>query len=154
MENMNDWDDLEEKSELNLKEMDALIRQMNEEWDAYEKAKAYASELKAKYDLTEMDVVRALESAGKTKYQVEGLGTAYISNRFTYKVPKDVEAKTKLFSWIEKNHGSQVLQGLITINHQTLNSFTKVEIEKNPTIDIPGLGQPTLDKTLGFRKSK
>lgn len=152
---MSDWDGLDgPKVELNLSQMDALVKKMQDDWVRVEAAKAAAAVVRAEYDKTERDVLEALEKSGKTKYLVDGVGTVYISNRFTYKVPKDNESKLKLFDWITETKGEDVLTGMISINHQTLNSFTKVEIENNPALTIPGLGIPAHEKSVGFRKAK
>lgn len=140
--------------EISTAELDALVHQMQKEWAEYEAANEVAKAARAKHDESEEKLLDLLKRAGKSKWQVDGVGTSYIINKYQYTTPKTADDKRKLFDYIAKEHGEAALMGLLSINSQTLNSFANKEKEEKPLADIPGLGAPTHRESLGFRKGK
>jgi hypothetical protein len=73
--------------------------------------------------------------------------------RFSVKTPKSIEDKRLLFQYIRETYGQDVLDEYRTVNYQTLNAFYKQECEHlGDGAKVPGLEEPTLDISLGFRK--
>jgi len=151
--NLAEWDAID-AIEVSTTELDNLARDMREQWAEYETAKKAASELLVKYEQTESRMLSLLKAAKKSKWQVDGLGTAYIINKYVVRVPKDAASKTALFNYIKEHHGPESLMGMVSINHQTLNGFVNKEKENNPEVQIPGLEAPTHMESLGFRSGK
>ena len=112
------------------------------------KKDAELSELESKMMLT-------LEEAGKHDYHAE-CGTVYITERVSVKVPKDLDEKRKLFGYLREKG---IFEELVSVNSQTLNAYYKAERKLaeeagNPFFELPGVGEPTVDQILAFRKAK
>lgn len=150
---LDEWDKVGAAS-VSTQALDDLVKLMQEQWAQYEEAKKAASELLATYEESEKKLVALLKSANKTKWQVDGLGTAYIINKLVVRTPKDNSAKQSLFNYIKETHGPEALMGMVSINHQTLNGFYNKEKEARPDVNIPGLEAPTHMESLGFRSGK
>lgn len=153
MVDLDEWN-AEAAEEVSTKELDALVIKMQSDWDAFEEQNDKAKELRAVYDATEHQLMELIKKAGKTKWQAEGVGTAYLVNKYQITTPKTGSAKEKLFAYIKEKHGPETLLGLLSINSQTLNSFVNKELENNPLENIPGLDPPTHRESLGFRKER
>lgn len=74
--------------------------------------------------------------------------------RPTVTVPKDPDQRDAFFRFLKER---KIFENLVTVNHQTLNSFYKAEIEQaieegNHEFKIPGLEEPKLHEYLTFRK--
>lgn len=142
-----------EKKEVNLTEFDGLCRAIFAQRSVVE-----AKELELKKETERLEelktkALKILKDAGKEKFLVEGQGTLYIHNRYTVSTPKDPEERKKFFGYLR---AKGVFEDLITVNHQTLNSFWKEEREasnNDPDFTIPGIGEPTLFQTVALRKS-
>lgn len=150
MEDLSEWMP-QEKVEISLAQMDEAVAEVRKLRKEYEEKKALVSEVNSRLEEAEGKIIKMLEASGKTKYEAEGVGLVSVSIRESYKTPKTVEDKTKLFNWIKETHGPEALMGLVSINSQTLNSFAKKEIENNPGLNIPGLEVPSVSTVLSFR---
>lgn len=151
MESMNEWMP-QSAAEVTVDMLNQAVLNMKQAREAYDLKKQEASQLYDKVEEAEKNLVNLLKAAGRTKFELEGIGTAYISTKETYKVPADTQAKKLLFDYIKEKHGGQVLMTMASINHNTLNSWAKKELEADPLVVIPGLDTPTSVETLGFRK--
>lgn len=147
------WDQVD-AVEVSTAELDAKVKQMQDEWADYEAKKKIATEAHTKYEETERYVLALLKAAKKSKYVVEGLGTVSVANRFVVRTPKSIESKKLLFDYIRERHGSEGLIGLVSINHQTLQSFINEEKKVDPLVQIPGLEAPTSEESLRFRSER
>ena len=143
---------------LTVEEFDALVASLKlqkAECERLKEEKTRAEDLRSRL---ESQIIAALKSSGKSKYFVDGIGTVYQINKLVFRTPKTVEDKRALFDYIEREYGKDALDGYLTLNHQTLNSFANQEmermVEKNPRFTIPGLEAPTGISSLGFRKDK
>ena len=97
-------------------------------------------------------MLNALAASGKKNYTVDGIGQVYTVTKEQYTTPKISEDKTKLFNYIEDKYGPDVLMFMVSINHQTLNSWANKETETGEVMAIPGLAEPTSVTTLSFRR--
>lgn len=151
---INEW---EEKEEISLKELDEMIRKMREKYDEYAEAKKKASELYGSFKEMELKVINALESVGKSKYFVDGLGTFSIVNKQVVTVPKENRDKEELFNYIKEKHGEDVLVSMLSIHSAKLNSFYNQEFENaedKAMFRIPGLSDPVIRKEGRFLSKK
>jgi len=109
----------------------------------------------AELDELEATMMMKLEEAGKHSYKSE-VGTVSITSRESVRVPKDLEAKRELFAYLQKKG---IFEELVSVNSQTLNSFYKAEkalAEEagEAFFQLPGVGEPTVDQIISFRKAK
>jgi len=147
-----DWEGPAE--EISTKTLDIEISYMQELRKKYEATKEVASEASAEYETQKELVLELLERAKKTKYSVDGLGTVNVLNKYMVKTPKELMEKRDFFAWIENRYGKDVLDGMVSINSQTLNSFVNEVKEADAQIEIPGLGAPSHKKEIRFTVKK
>lgn len=144
------WSD--QSQSITLEQMDELINQLAAKREAHAKAKEVAAEIYKELTEAENKLIGALKASGRKKYELEGVGLAYISFKDTFATPKTNQEKIALFNYIKEKYGPDSLMGMTSINHQTLNSWAKKEIEDNALVKIPGLGLPTTEEILNFRR--
>lgn len=146
-----EWEQTESNDPMTLEQMDQLVKQMKEARAKYEAAKKLSGDAYKELEDIENKVVASLKAAGKSKYNVDGIGTVswYVKESFT--TPKVNEDKTRLFNYIKEKYGPDVLMSMVSIHSATLNSFANKETE-NGVMEIPGLAAPTGTEILSFRK--
>jgi len=137
---------------IEVAQMDDLVQKYRLLKETHEEAKKQAAEIYHKLEEAETQVINALTATGKSKYFVDGIGTVFVAQRVSYKTPKTLEDKLKLFAYIEKNHGKDALMNYLSIHSQSLNSFANKELEADPTKVIDGLETPTITTELRFRR--
>lgn len=155
MESLEAWEN-EAKKELSVDEMDSLVKEYKSLRDDYEEKKKVSTEAYHKYKQKEGQILEALENSNKSKYFVDGIGTVSKEEKLRVSTPKDAESKKKLFKYF-RDMGPDFYLSMVTVNSNTLNSFYNQESEKHaddPTWNIPGLGEPQVQKTMKFRRSK
>jgi len=94
-----------------------------------------------------------LKSAGKTNWNVDGLGKCSEYERTTYQTPKSAEDKKALAKYIQDKYGKESFWNLFSVNSQTLNSWVKEELQDTEQM-IPGLSEPSTIKKLRLTRSK
>ncbi len=155
--NIEQWNEVATQgAEISLGDLDTLIKEWKLARERYEEFKKVATEANDKADALKEKVLATLQAAGKKKYHVDGLGLVYTSTKYTVPTPKDNGCKRLLFDYINNAHGPEALTAMLSIHHQTLNSFYNKEAEiaaKEGIADfsIPGLDQPVATSTLSFR---
>lgn len=146
----NEWEEPIDTS-ITTEKLDASIVKMQIARRSYEDMKAKASTLHDEWEAREREVLAMLKAAGKSKYHVDDLGTVSIRNRYVVRSPKDLTAKLAFFHYILEKHGKEVLIGLQSIQHQSLNAFYNAEMEANPEATIPGLEPAQHEESVVFR---
>jgi hypothetical protein len=99
-------------------------------------------------------ILSYMEHFEKDSYKSSGINFI-VREDFTVKMPKDLDKKKDLFGYLEERG---IFHELISVNHQTLNSFYNAEFEKakeegNLDFKVPGIDPPALLKILVLRKS-
>jgi hypothetical protein len=154
-ENVHDWTDESSSASVTVEQLDSVVASYLEAREIYEAAKKVSSEKYSDYQALENKLVALLTQANKKSYKVDGLGTATRVLKNVVSVPKDLSAKRLLFSWIGEQYGKDVLDDMVSINHQKLNGWYNEEVEKNkdnPMFSIPGIEAPTSVESLSFRR--
>ena len=147
----------QDTSALTVEQLDNLILQYSAEREEYEKASKESKRLHAIYKATEETLINTLRALGKKSYKVEGVGNVTVIEKSSVTVPKEVSDKRALFGWIKDQYGDDVLDAMVSINHNKLNGFFNEELEKNknnPLFEIPGLSMPSPSNSVQFRRSK
>jgi uncharacterized protein YhaN len=155
------WMDSESKnSGVTTEQLDKEIRLYKELEKDYEAKKKISSEAYRLMEDQQTKVMELMKLAGKTKYNVEGLGTAYFINKLLVPTPKTIENKKQLFEYIKARHGDIFLMDKLSIHSATLNKLYNDEFNEyketsqDAIFNIPGLDAPTAHQSLGFRKDK
>lgn len=138
-----------ESKEISLTQMDDLVKLYKEARDIHTQKKAIADQAREEMEAIEKKLLHVLEETGKSSYIVNGVGLVSVVHKETVRVPQG-EDKFKFFAWIENNYGKDGLEKYMTVNSQSLNSLFKLVREEGKTID--GLGEPSVQTTLSFRK--
>ena len=135
-----------------LEQLCELIRAQREK--AEEAKKAYSDE-NTKLEQLEMRLINVLKDLGKDSYK-SNVGTFSVSYRTSVRVPQG-DDKFKFFEWL-KERG--LYDGIVSVNSQTLNSLYRSEFDRAKEegrldeFKIPGIGDPTINPILSFRKAK
>jgi hypothetical protein len=137
---------------ITTEDLDNAIIAMKEKKEIYEEAKAASTTAYKIYEDAEYRVIQLLETCGKTKYIVDGVGTASSSTKLSYPTPKTREQKEKFFEYL-KSQSEDIFYAYASVNSQSLNSFCK-EAYENGADHIPGIDEPTEQKTLRFTSAK
>lgn len=121
-----------------------------------EAAQDVVKELNKQLASLEMTMLETLKGLGKDSYKSE-IGTISIIHRTSFKTPKTPEEKAAFFDYLRAKN---MFDALVSVNSQTLNSFCKAELEtaiaegRGLEFQIPGIGEPTVQEIIGFRKAK
>lgn len=137
---------------MSIEAMENLIQRLKVARELYDEAKALSSAKYHELEEVEKEVMNALKSNNRSKFEAEGVALVYISTKEVYPTPKTPEAKSELFNYIQAKYGAHALTNMQSINHNTLNSWANKEVEADPTLVIPGLDAPSAVETLNFRK--
>lgn len=137
-------------AEITVQAAEEVIRKYKNARDEYDKAKRLASEANAKKEQLENEVMGLLEKLGRSSFEVEGLCRVTKCMSLVYRTPKSNEDKEKLFEYIKNKYGPDVHTAMVSVNHQTLNSWANKEMESGAS-SIPGLEAPTHTEYLQMR---
>lgn len=152
----NDVSAWEQPVEVNLSTLDGMVKELVELRKVHQAKKDEASAAHADVESMEAKISSVLQASGKSKYFVDGVGTAYLINKYVVRTPKDNQSKMLLFDYIKHRHGEDVLVSKLSVNHQSLNSFYNEEVaalaKEGKLAQIPGIEEPTHEINLGFRK--
>lgn len=149
--NQQDWLP-EQAPPTQIVDMDLLIQELGTARKRYEEAKKISASEYHKLEEVENKVINALKSNNRTKFEAEGVALVYISSKEVYTTPKTNEQKAALFDYIRSKHSADALTTMLSINHNTLNSWANAETKDDPILQIPGLEAPTTVETLNFRR--
>ena len=156
---LDSWDEAISDGSVSTEELDEAIKAFKEQDAKYqEAAKAKTNE----YNLLEEEkkkVLELFEKSGKSKYFVEGLGTAYRISKYQVTTPKTIEDKQKFFDYLKNNYGENFLMDKLGVHSATLNKVyndaleaAKEEGKDVSLFNIPGIQEPQARISLGFRK--
>lgn len=143
-------------TKLTTAEFEEFCESIKKQRDVVDEISKQKKDEEQKLAQLEDQMIAALAALGRDNYQSK-VGTFYLSHRTSVKVPKTPEAREAFFTYL-KDKG--VFENLITVNSQTLNSFYKEEFAaaqaegRGLEFEIPGLDEPTIKESLGFRKAK
>ena len=140
---------------ITVEQLDAMVADYQAKREVYEKAKRESSDRYKELAEAEGKLQETLKAMGKKSYKVEGIGTFTRVMKEVVKTPKENSHKKELFDWIKETHGPDVLMSMVSINHQTLNSFYREEAKRSedPAFQIPGVEAPTSVENVSFRKA-
>jgi hypothetical protein len=153
--NVNDFDVV--NTEITTQQMDEALKKFWQTKQEYDDAKAISNAKHKAMEEEKYILMEMLKATKKTKYQVDGYGTATLKEKLKVRTPKDVADKEALFAWLKEQHGGVGATALMSVKSQTLNKIFNDafdEAKENGTADtfeIPGLGKGEVDYTLSFR---
>lgn len=134
-----------------LEDLSAQIAAQRDVIDEMSAAKKL--EEKKLYSL-EQKMLATLEAIGKSSYQAK-VGTLYISNRKSVKVPATPEDREAFFNYLRERG---IFEKMITVHSATLTSYYNAEFDEavaeGRDLEIPGIGEPTITQSIGFRTAK
>jgi len=144
---------------MDTSEFDILVEKLQYAKETYEMAKKMKTEAHSDLEEKKHQILTALKDTGKSKYHVKGLGTVYTITKYQVTTPKGLEDKRLFFGWLKERFGDDVSDSMLGVNHQTLNSFMKKEFEAaeergDVAFTVPGLEDPAMIESVGFRGDK
>jgi hypothetical protein len=161
MSTQEEWMEASADTSVTTEVLDNEIKLFRELDHAYQEVKKIEKLEREKVDKQKAKVMDLLSKAGKQKYYVEGIGTAYFINKMSVQTPKTIEEKKAFFDYIKSKYGDDVFMDKVGMHSATLNRFyneimdeAKDNGEDISTLKIPGISDPVAHITLGFRKEK
>lgn len=112
------------------------------------------SEESKKLEAMKAEVTALMLDLGVKTMPFEGLGKLTVRKDFRVSMPKEPGAREQFFEYL-KTKG--LFEDLVSINHNTLNSFFKQEMEAAQEsgdlgFAIPGLGEPKMSEYVVITK--
>lgn len=141
-----------EMSGVTTDQLDTAIKEMREAREIYDEKKKESNSAHSEFEKRKYEVIKLLEASGKTKYVVEGLGTASLVVTKSTKVPKDFQGKKAMVDHF-RGLGDDAYYSFVTVNSRTLNSYINEQTEIDPDFKVPGVEQ-TANSDLRFRKER
>ena len=134
-----------------LEELCSAIRDSRAECD---RIKAESKNANEKLDGLEKKLMGCLTALGKDSYKSD-VGNFSINHRTSVRVPQG-DDRVVFFEWLkEKGY----YDSYVTVNSQSLNSLYRQEFDRAKeegsldSFSIPGIGEPTINEILSFRKA-
>ena len=99
-------------------------------------------------------IISVMDAMELENFHVPGLGKVYTQDRFNVSMPKDPEARQRLFAYLKDK---KILSKMVTINHQTLNAWYKEEMQAavdggQLDFKVPGIEESSHVRILSLRK--
>ena len=155
MVDLEEWGSETPKQEINVSQINELVKKLEEAKKDYDAKKAESSNAEKYYKGLRMDVLSILKAAGQSKFHAEGIGTVSITNKLSVTVPKTHEEKKQMLEYL-KSLGEDTFLTYATVNSMSLNSFYRMQTDeaakKGETFTMPGVDAPTLMENISFRK--
>lgn len=151
-----DWFSKEEvKSSVTLEEMELLGKKILEGRAAVDGWADKKKEAEAEVVKYEQKMLEILHETSRTNFPLADGTSIYINRRLSFTVPKTPEQRAEFFNYL-RDKG--VFDNMITVNHQTLNSYCKAEFEaatgRGELASIPGIAPPTEFESIGVRSKR
>lgn len=151
MEHEDSLSEWEQPNAISTQDMDDAIKKLQELDEDYERKKKISSEAHERYENQRVMVLEMLKKTGKKKYHVDGVGTVSMAIKLQVSAPKDPASKKEMLEYF-KSLGDELFNSYVSINHQTLNSYVKQQVEIEPGFVMPGVGSLTETPELRFKK--
>lgn len=144
-----------ELSATTIQELDAMVKKMFALRDEADELESKAKELKSECEMVKHKVMEILEATNRTNHETPGAGKVYTQTKYQVTFPKEPEKAAQFRQYILDNG----LDSMLTVNHQTLNSFYKQELERlgeaaDPSSVLPGVGAPEQHVVLAMKRGK
>ena len=152
------FDELNTNHAITTEELDEAVKAMSSAKTEYEKKKAISDEAYHTYQNGRAKLIAMMQSANKSKYSVDDVGTISISTKLKVRTPQTPEAKGEFFAWLNGQFGADGFLTYVGINYQTLQSLYNKEFEAATdegladSFTIPGIDSPQSEPSLSFRK--
>lgn len=138
---------------IDMGQFNELCRQTWEQRAKVDELARIASEESKKLEELKAKVLAHCTHYELEKHHVPGFGTLSVQNRWSVKVPQG-DSKIAFFDYLKENG---IFEAMATVHSQTLNSWFKEKMEEalgagDIEFAVPGLENPKIVKTIGFRK--
>jgi hypothetical protein len=150
MDMMTEW---ETPTTVSTEQLDEAVRKLIDYDKDYEAKKKISNEASEKYETQRTFVLNLLQTVGKTKYHVDGVGTVSLAIKTQVTTPKDPVSKRQMIDYF-LNLDEDLYPAYLSVNHQTLNSYINQQLEVDPAFVLPGCGEKKETPELRFRKER
>lgn len=154
--NLDDWNELSAE-DIDLKEMDQLVTEMQAARDDYEEKKKISNAAFEKWSTLKSKVLAYLQAAKKKKYHVDGLGTVSMVEKYTVRVPSTIADKKRMLQHFRAISDDFYLR-TVSVHHNTLNGYYNDQARKaeeaGEKFSIPGVEDPTAELSIRFTKER
>lgn len=147
---LEDW---QQPSNITIEQLDEAVCKLSSLERDYEEKKKISNEANAVYETQRTYLLNLLQSAGKTKFHVDGMGTVSVAIKAQVKTPKDPDSKKQMIEYFQSLR-PELFYHYVSVNHMTLNSYVNEQLNTDPDFVMPGVGAKTETPELRFRKEK
>lgn len=134
--------------DVSVEEVDSLVRDYSAKRKEYEEKNKLAKEAYGECELLKGKLIALLDSAGKTNWNVDGIGRISKTKRVGARVTDKVQM-LKHF----KELGPEAYLSFVSVNSRTLSAYIKQETENNEKFQMPGV-EATEIPNISFTRSK
>lgn len=145
------WEEQLPYEEVSIQELDDAVAAFVAAREDYDAKKKISNEADAECKLLKRKLVELLNRSGKSNWEVDGLGKAIKTTKFSSRVPKDIAAKKQMLQYF-RDLGPEVYLSMVSVNSATLNAYINQEIEHNPEFKLPGVEDPVGQENISFRR--
>jgi len=144
--------------QITVEQLDKILESLFDKRIEVDEATAAKTKLENELRALKTVVILHLKELDRSNY-AGGRGSVTMSEKRNVTMPKDVEHKNMLWSWMRDR---DIFDQYATVNSRSLNALYKAEyqaaLEKGPdalmTFSLPGIEAPTVHEDLTIRKSR
>lgn len=148
---ISEWYDDKDNLSISTQEFDRAVERMILLEEVKDQKKEEYKQADAAYERQRNTILGLLQKTNKTKYFVEGIGTVSRVVKYAVSLPKDPDEKVKVLNYF-RSLGDDVYNNTVSIYYATLNAHFNSMREKDPNFSIDGLGEPSRNEEIRFRK--
>jgi len=142
------WGSSTNFEDISVEQVDKMVLEYSEARTKYEKLSKDTKELYSICEAIKFKIIAVLESAGKKKWEVDGIGRVSRTQRMSPKISDKIEM-LKHF----RSLGEDEYLGYVSVNSRTLGAYIKQEKENDPSFNMPGV-ELTEIPNISFTRSK
>lgn len=149
------WNNETEHENISIDDLDNVVREYEQARTVYEAKSKESKEAHKILEERKLELYNLLQRAGKSKWEVEGIGKVSSYETMSFKTPKDPTAKKELAEYMQNKYGKETFWEMFSVNSMTLNSWAKQEFENDKQLlKIPGVDEPVARENIRFTRSK
>ena len=141
---------------VSTEEIDLVLKKYAEARAEHEFQKKLAAEKYKEREEAETELMLIMTKAGKSKWEVPGVGSVSSYETSSVRVPEDAASNKEFFDYIVEQHGLDFAMEKFRMHSASINSYYNEEYDRaedKALFQIPGVGAPVSKPTLRFKKA-
>ena len=147
------WNNETTSEDISIDDLDEVVKRYEQARTEYEAKSKASKEAHKVLEERKMELYNLMERAGKSKWEVDGVGKVSSYATMSFKTPKDPTSKKELAEYMQNKYGKETFWEMFSVNSQTLNSWAKQEFENDKSlVKIPGIEDPVARENIRFTR--